>query len=165
MKSKKGIFSICVLLFVSLFLGLILANKRESYHSLLTLKIVDSKKQNNILNLEEIIKIQLKNKVNDPIILNRLVNEELSKFLNSENDNWYILNLKTNKKIKITENNLDNLSKTIILKPAENITIKRYTITNGVTKNNFLSFDIFTKCSKTTFSFPKNYSVEVIVIE
>lgn len=163
-KNKKGFLSVCVLLFVSLFFSIIISNKRENYYSLLSIKLLDTKKQSATINFEEYIKMELKYGSNDPTILNQTINQKLASYLKSqETENWFVLEIKTNQRKEISYSELLKISKTIVLKPAPNITLKRYTLTNGITKTQQLSFELSTNCSKTVFSFPKNYSVEVIV--
>lgn len=163
-KNKKGFFSICVLLFVSLFLSVIVNNRKDNYHSLLSVKLLDTKKQSATVNFEEYIKNELRDRETDPIILNQKINQKLNNYLNETTDEkWFIFDLKTNTKKEITYQELTNISRVLVLKPSPEITLKRYTITNGLEKNLQLSFELYTNSSKTTFSFPKNYSVEVIV--
>lgn len=165
-KNKKGFFSVCLLLFVSLFLSIVVSNRRDNYYSLLSVKLLDTKKQSATINFEEFVKTELKAGSNDPIVLNKTINQKLSNYLNSEeNEKWFILDNKTNQRKEISYTELLKISKTIVLKPAPNITLKRYTLTNGITKTQQLSFELSTNCSKTVFSFPKNYSVEVIIYE
>ena len=165
-KNKKGFFSVCLLLFVSLFLGIVVSNRRDNYYSLLSVKLLDTKKQSATINFEEFVKMELQAGSNDPAVLNRTVNQKLSNYLTSEEtENWFVLDIKTNQRKEISYTELLKISKTIVLKPAPNITLKRYTLTNGITKTQQLSFELSTNCSKTIFSFPKNYSVEVIIYE
>lgn len=165
-KNNKGFLSLCVLLFVSLFLSIVVSNRRENYYSLLSVKLLDTKKQSATINFEEYVKMELKNGSNDPTILNQTLNQKLSNYLNTtEDETWFILETKTNQRKEINTTELLKISKVLILKPAPNITLKRYTLTNGIDKSKQLSFELATNCSKTVFSFPKNYSVEVIVYD
>lgn len=161
---NKGFFSLCLLLFVSLFLGVVINTKRENYYSILSIKLLDTKKQSATINFEEYIKYELKNNSNDPKILAQIINQKLNLYLNNTADEkWFIIDLKNNQKKTVTLEELQLISKVIVLKPAPNIILKRYTLTNGIEKNKCLSFELSTNSSKTTFSFPKNYSVEVII--
>jgi len=162
-KNKKGFLSLCVLLFVSLFLSIMVSNKRESYYGLLSVKTLDTKKQSATINLEEVVKNALKNGSNDSHILNQEVNKKIIEYLDTSEESWFIFDIKTNNKKEINTAELLKISKVLVIRPAPNIILKRYTFTNGLDKDKVLSFEIYSNCSKTTFSFPKNYSIEVII--
>ncbi len=165
-KNRKGFLSFCVLLFATMFLGVLVSNRKDGYYSLLSVKLLDTKKQNASINFEEFVKMELKNLGNDPLELQQNVNQGLAEYLrDSESEDWFVLDTRTNRRLEANVNELKSISKTLVLKPAPNITLKRYTLTNGTEKNKYLSFELSTNCSKTIFSFPKNYSVEVIVYD
>ncbi|MFA5745269.1 MAG: hypothetical protein WCX82_00920 [archaeon] len=161
---NKGFLTLSVLLFVSLFLSIVLTNKKEPTSEFLQIKLINTKKQSTAINFEEFVKKELRSEITNPVALNKQINTKLTNyFYPVEFENWYILNTTTKEKIPINYLELNKITKVIILKPAPNVLIKRYTITNGITKNHFLSFDMETTSSRTHFTFPKNYTVEVIV--
>jgi hypothetical protein len=54
------------------------------------------------------------------------------------------------------------LSRVIVYKPTDKITIKKYLFTNGSLKTNFVSFRIKTNNYITTYNLPEGYEVTVI---
>lgn len=165
MKTKnKGFLTLSVLLFISVFLSIMVTNKREDFSDFLQMKLMNTKKQSAAINFEEMIKSELKQPIDDPFLLNEKINQKINNYTKEKDVGlWYILNTSTKEKIDIDILELNKISKVIILKPAPNILIKRYIITNGLTKNQYLSFDLETTYSRTKFCYPKNYAIEVIV--
>jgi len=163
-RKNKGFLTLSVLLFISLFLSVVVTNKKEITSDFLQIKLMNTKKQSAAINFEEFVKKELSSKITDPVTLNQQINTKLPfYFQNSELEYWYIQNTSTHEKININYLELNRISKVIVLRPAPNILVKRYTITNGIAKNLFLTFKVETSSSRTTFVFPKNYTIEVIV--
>lgn len=156
--------SLGVLLFVPVFVYAVAGNRIEPDSDFLIAKIQNTKKQSAAINFEEIVKNELYSKNIEPVTLNTQINNSIVKHLKeTENEDWYILDIKTNNKSRVRFEELQVISKVIVLRPAPNIYVKRYTITNGINKNKFLCFDVLTSFNKSHFSFPKNYGIEVIV--
>lgn len=166
MKAKnKGFLSLGVLLFVSVFLSVVLNDRTDRNLDFVIVKSGNTKKHAAAINFEEIIKNELNSSNINPGTLNLQINTRIIGYLNDldNQETWFIEDNITKKRKPVTLAELTLITKTIILKPTPNIYIKRYTLTNGLLKNQFLGFEMHTTYSKTTFVFPKNYTVEVIV--
>jgi len=163
MKTKKGLLSLVVLLFIAVFLSIIVGDRMGESLDFVIVKSQNTKKHSATINFEEFVKRQLNVSETDPITLNEQINVNVINYLKTTEENWHIIDIKTQKKTNITLLELSLISKTIVLRPMPNVYVKRYTITNGIGKDKLLGFELKTSYSKTSFYFPKNYTVEVIV--
>lgn len=163
---NKGFLSLGVLMFILIFLSIASNQRIESNLDFVTVKTQSTKKHSAAINFEEMIKGELEVSNTDPITLNAQTNAKVITYLsklNTEAEEWFILDINTKKKQKVNLLELQAITKCIVLRPTPNIYVKRYTITNGLAKNKYLGFEQKTSYSKTTFTFPKNYTVEVVV--
>lgn len=163
---NKGFLSLGVLLFILIFLSIASNQRIESNLDFVTVKTQSTKKHSAAINFEEMIKHELEVSNTDPVSLNAQINAKVVTYLsklNTENEEWFILDINTKKKQKVNLLELQAITKCIVLRPTPNVYVKRYTITNGLAKNKYLGFEQKTSYSKTTFTFPKNYTVEVVV--
>ena len=167
MKTKnKGFLSLGVLLFLLIFFSVAINDRIENNLDFVIVKSQSTKKHSATINFEEIIKQELSVPNTDPLTLNTQINAKVITYISSQNtetEDWFILDINTKKKQRINLLELQEITKTIVLRPMPNVYVKRYTITNGLAKNKYLGFEERTSYSKTTFTFPKNYTVEVIV--
>lgn len=161
---NKGFLSLETLLFVLIFFSVLVNNRPENNLDFVIVKTQSTKKHSATINFEEIVKKELLVPITDPDILNVKINQKIISYLNQEtSEEWFIVDNKTNIRKPVTILELEEITKTLVLRPMPNVYVKRYTITNGLLKNKHLGFEMKTAYSKTTFIFPKNYSVEVIV--
>ncbi|HOZ35364.1 MAG TPA: hypothetical protein PLK55_00055 [archaeon] len=163
---NKGFLSLGVLLFLLVFLSIAGNGRIENNLEFVVVKSQSTKKHSATINFEEMVKKELSMPNNDQLTLNAQINAKVINYLSNQDaqtEEWFILNINTNKKQKINLLELQEITKTIVLRPMPNVYIKRYTITNGIAKNKYLGFEQKTSYSKTTFTFPKNYTIEVIV--
>lgn len=167
MKTKnKGFLSLGVLLFLLIFFSVAINDRIENNLDFVIVKSQSTKKHSATINFEEMIKQELLLPNTDPLTLNTQINAKVITYLSSqdtETEDWFILDINTKKKQKVNLLELQEITKTIVLRPMPNVYVKRYTITNGLAKNKYLGFEERTSYSKTTFTFPKNYTVEVVV--
>lgn len=167
MKTKnKGFLSLGVLLFLLIFFSVAINDRIENNLDFVIVKSQSTKKHSATINFEEMIKQELLLPNTDPLTLNTQINAKVITYISSQNtetEDWFILDINTKKKQRINLLELQEITKTIVLRPMPNVYVKRYTITNGLAKNKYLGFEERTSYSKTTFTFPKNYTVEVIV--
>lgn len=167
MKTKnKGFLSLGVLLFLLIFLSIAGNGKIENNLDFVIVKSQSTKKHSATINFEEMIKKELSVPNTDPVTLNAQINAKVINYLSSletETEEWFVLDINTKKKQKVTLLELQEITRTIVLRPMPNVYVKRYTLTNGIAKNKYLGFEEKTSYSKTTFTFPKNYTVEVVV--
>lgn len=163
---NKGFLSLGVLLFLLIFLSIAVNDRIENNLDFVIVKSQSTKKHSATINFEEMIKQELANPNIDPLTLNAQINSKVINYLSSqdtETEDWFIIDINTKKRQKVTLLELQEITKTIVLRPLPNVYVKRYTLTNGINKNKYLGFEQKTSYSKTTFSFPKNYTVEVVV--
>ncbi|HRS42976.1 MAG TPA: hypothetical protein P5530_03855 [Candidatus Diapherotrites archaeon] len=163
---NKGFLSLGVLLFVLIFLSIAGNERIESNLDFVIIKSQSTKKHSAAINFEEMVKHELAIPNTDPITLNAHINTKVVNYLSgldAKTEEWFVIDINTKKKQKVNLLELQEITKTIVLRPMPNVYVKRYTITNGLAKNKYLGFEQKTSYSKTTFTFPKNYTIEVVI--
>ncbi len=164
--TKKGFISLFVLLFILTFIFITIQHKPNTIDDFIIIEQAETKKESNILNIQEIITNSLKINTENSSDLKKEVNTRLLEYFSKEDIyNYYILNSISNTKQEVSLSKLQDISKIITYKPSKHITIKKYVITNGITKDMLLSFDINTNNYLTIYSFPENYSLMVVVYD
>ena len=159
---KKAFISLFTLLFILIFTSILIQQKPQSISDFIVINQAQTKKYNQVLNIQQIIKNTLK--MSENYIDRENVNRNLlNYFLKNKLFDFYIQDNITKQKIPINQLNLDLISKVIIIKPTEYTTYKKYIITNGISKNLYLCMYYQSNNYKTKYCFPKNYSVQVII--
>jgi len=158
---KRAFISLFTILFILIFTSNLIQHKPQSTNDFLIINQVKTEKYNQILNIQQIIKNTLKLSQDD--VDKENVNKNLLNYF-SKNKlfNFYIQDNITKTKYSINQLNLDLISKVIIIKPTEYTTYKKYTITNGISKNLLLCMNYQSNNYLSIYCFPKNYSVQVI---
>ena len=162
---NKGFLSLGVLLFTLIFLSIAGNERIESNLDFVIVKSQSTKKHSAAINFEEMVKHELAIPNTDPITLNSHINTKVVNYLSgldTKTEEWFVIDINTKKKQKVNLLELQEITKTIVLRPMPNVYVKRYTITNGLAKTNTLVLNrniIF----QTTFTFPKNYTIEVVI--
>ena len=159
---KKAFISLFTLLFILIFTSILIQQKPQATSDFIVINQVQTKKYNQILNIHQIIKntLRLSQEDNDKENINKNLSNYFSK---NKLFNFYIQNSITKQKVPINQLSLDLISKIITIKPTEYITYKKYTITNGISKNLFFCMKYQSNNYQSTYCLPKNYSVQVII--
>ncbi len=157
---QKGFFSIVTLLFVLMFI-LGTSNQKENILDIGIITLAETKQASKMIAFEQIVENNLDNDIENPSRLKKKVNDDLYGFF--EDKDLYVYNLITKEKQKMTLTNLDHITHVIVYKPARNVVIKRYKITNGANKDQSLVFFIDSINYQATYFFPKDYMKEVVV--
>jgi hypothetical protein len=161
-KNKKAFISLFTLLFILIFSAILIQDQPENITDFIIINQTQTKKYTEILNIQEIITNTLKTAEENQEkkeINNNLVNY----FYKNKNIKFYILNKITNKEKNANKINLDLISKVIILKPTKHVIYKKYTITNSINKNLFLCIKLKQNNYNTTYCFPKNFNLQVVI--
>jgi hypothetical protein len=156
---QKGFFSIILLLYIMIMLLTTTINNKTIEFGTITL--AETQKTSKIYSFEKIIENNLNNNIENPQILKTKVNLEIFNFF-KEND-LYIYDIINKTKKEITIIDLELMTHVIVLKPAKNVLIKRYYITNGINKNKCFAIAVKNINYHTRFLFPETYYKEVIV--
>ncbi len=160
--SRKAFISIITLFFVSIFLLFTFTDvPSPSTNDLIIIDQAETQKAGTIKDIERLISFSLNTSEDDPETLKVIVNTRLSTYM--ETKDFFLYNKITATKKQLNFLELNNLSRVIVYKPTEQITIKKYIFTNGILKNNFISFQVSTNKYNTKYSFPDGYEVIVVV--
>ena len=133
----------------------------ESINDFIIIDQAKIQKQSELLNLETIIENSLQNPEDNPEIIKQITNNIV--YDHTLTKDFYVYDKITTQKEKLTLSELNNLSRVIVYKPNNNVTIKKYILTNGILQNKSISFDIETNKYQTTEILQNNYEVSVIV--
>jgi hypothetical protein len=125
------------------------------------ISLAETQKMSKIITFEKIVENNLDNDIENPLILKDNINRNLVNFF--KDDDIYIYNIITNEKEALTITNLNQITHVIVVKPSERVLVKRYIITNGIYKNNYVSVAIENSNYVSVYLFPNNYVKEVIV--
>lgn len=157
---QKGFFSVILLLYIMVFLlsATIIDDKILEFG---TITLAKTQQTSQIYNFETIVKNNLNNDIENPQILKQKVNLGIIDFF--KNNNLFVYDIIDNTKKEITLIDLELITQVIVLKPTEDILVKRYYITNSLYKNKYLMIEIENVNYQTRFLFPENYYKEVIV--
>jgi hypothetical protein len=133
---EKGFFSLFLLLFISVFIFYILEESKTEINSkeFITTAILDNKKQSHFLSIEQIIKNELNENINNPVTLKENINNRISNY-NLNKNTLFLKNKITKDKDKLTKDNLDLMTQVIVYKPTKNTNIKIYFINHGLLQN------------------------------
>jgi hypothetical protein len=164
--NKKAFFSIISILFISIFITTLITNNIKNndleYKKIIIANYLNLKKENQILNINEIIKLNLDNDIEDPLILKEMINLKLINYF-EKNNVFYILDIIELKESFIDNLTLDDISKVIVYKANNKLLVKKYIITNSINKNLYLKIKIKNKELELNYLFPKNYTIDKYV--
>ena len=161
MKSKqKGFFSIIIMLYILIIL-LSTTKVNEKFIDFGTITLAETQKNSKIYTFETIINNNLNNSIECPQTLKTKVNFSIISFF--KENNMYVYDIIDKTKKEITLLDLEMMSQVVVIKPAKNILIKRYYVTNTINKNKYIMIEIETINYRTKYLFPENYYKEVIV--
>jgi len=160
-KTKKAFISLFTIFFISVFLLAISNNIEESINDFIIIDQAKIQKQSELHNIENIIKKALMQQTDNPKIIKEIINTKIYNY--TKNKDFYVYNKITSKKEKLNIEKLNNLSRIIIYKPNNFVTIKKYILTNGIEQDQSISFEINTRKYQTIQVFPNNYEVSIIV--
>jgi len=160
--SRKAFISIITLFFVSIFLLFTFTDvPNTSVNDFIIIDQAETQKVITIKDIERLISFSLNIPEDDPEILKTVVNTRLSTYFSAKD--FFVYNKVTTTKKTLSFLELNKLSRVIVYKPTEQITIKKYLFTNGSLKNNYISFQVSTNKYSTRYSIPEGYEVVVIV--
>ena len=110
-KKSKAFITLFTLLFISVFLFIIISNRAIDTNEFTIIKLTDTKKQNVILNIEEIIKGEMKDSEDDPYKVKKKINLSLDNYFKKNKVvSYYILNNLDNKKEPFSLSELEKIS-------------------------------------------------------
>lgn len=163
---EKGFFSLFLLLFISVFVFYIIEESKTEINSkeFITIAILDNRKHSQFLSIEQIIKNELKQNINDPITLKENINNRISNY-NLNKNTLFLKNKITKDKDKLTKDNLDLMTQVIVYKPTKNTNIKIYFINHGLLQNKQLIIEEYSGWLYSQYPYPKEYAVEVITYD
>ena len=163
---EKGFFSLFLLLFISVFVFYIIEESKTEINSkeFITTAILDNRKHSQFLSIEQIIKNELKQNINDPITLKDNINYRISNY-NLNKKTLFLKNKITKEKDKLTKDNLDLMTQVIVYKPTKNTNIKIYFINHGLLQNKQFIIEEHSGWLYSEYSYPKEYNVEVITYD
>ncbi|MDD3178032.1 MAG: hypothetical protein PHR26_00775 [Candidatus ainarchaeum sp.] len=150
------------MLFILIFITISFSNNYQTLNDFYIINNLNT--QNEIIknNFIKIIENNLDDKETDNEIIKQKINIELKKY--TQEKDIYIKNKITNELEKITLEKLNLISEVLIIKPSNKIIVKKYIITNGISKDKTIIIIQKINNHKTEIEFPQNYSITKVVI-